>query len=133
MSHLRKIRAYLAEVESEIERAFREMEEKFERFWHMENFLEPLTNVLVTPNEVIVTADAPCCDPSSVRVRPLENRIEILARTRKVVRFMDLGINRRGEFSFYKTEVEIPVKVDFSTMKVQVRRGFIEIRISRRL
>jgi len=53
--------------------------------------LEPLCNIFVTADEVVVTADLPYTQPDTVEVEAVgENLIEISAKMKHKVRFGDL-------------------------------------------
>ena len=96
--------------------------------------LEPLCNVQVTIDEVVVTADLPNTNPESVRVETAgEDLIAIKAELRRKLRFDDLGItHRRGEFSSFRCQVRIPVPVDTEQMKIDFKRGVLEVCLPRK-
>jgi HSP20 family molecular chaperone IbpA len=76
--------------------------------------IEPLCNVSVTSDEVIVTTDLPFSDPDSVKVEPVnEKTLEISANIKRRVCCKDLGIvHQRGEFVTFSCQTRIPVAVD---------------------
>jgi HSP20 family molecular chaperone IbpA len=96
--------------------------------------IEPLRNILVTPDEVIVTADLPYAEESSVQVKPLnEDTIEINAKMTRKVRFADFGITQRaGEFQTFHCQTRIPVPVDTKKMEIRLKRGILEIHLRRK-
>ncbi|RLI47077.1 hypothetical protein DRO69_01630 [Candidatus Bathyarchaeota archaeon] len=96
--------------------------------------LEPLCNVFITVDEAIVTADLPNTDPKSIKVEALsEDSIEIRAKMKHKLRFDDFGItHRRGEFSSFRCQVRIPVPVDMEQMKIDFKRGVLEVRLPRK-
>ena len=96
--------------------------------------LEPLCNIFVTIDEVVVTADLPYAQPETVEVKAMdENVIEISAEMRRNVRFDDFGIShRKGEFSAFRSRVPIPVPVETERMKVSFKRGILEIHLPRK-
>ncbi len=76
--------------------------------WNTETCcLHALSNVFITPREVVVTADLPNIEPKTVKVEMVdENLIEITAKMKKKVRFADLGIyHSRGNFLSYVAKV----------------------------
>lgn len=97
--------------------------------------LEPLCDVLVRSDKVIVTADLPKADPESIRISGIsDDLIEITARMRVKVNFEDLGVtHRRGEFTCFSCRVSLPVPVDISGAKARYRRGILEIVLPRKL
>lgn len=96
--------------------------------------IEPLRDILVTPDEVIVTADLPYAEESSVQVKPLnENTIEINAKMTRKVRFADFGITQHaGEFQTFHCQTRIPVLVDTEKMEIRLKRGILEIHLPRK-
>jgi len=96
--------------------------------------LEPLCNVFVTTDEVVVTADLPYTEPETVKVEAIsEDRLEIGAKMRQKMRFDDFGItHRKGEFSSFRCQVRVPVPVNMKRMKVYFKRGILEIHLPRR-
>lgn len=95
--------------------------------------IEPLTNVIVEMEEVIITADIPCADTSRIRVTFLDERtLEITAQLRKKFRFEDFNIShRRGEFSRYHAMVSIPVPIE-KRIELKCQRSILEIRLPRK-
>jgi len=96
--------------------------------------LEPLCNVFVTTDDVVVTADLPYTEPETVKVEAIsEDRLEIGAKMRQKMRFDDFGItHRKGEFSSFRCQVRVPVPVNMKRMKVYFKRGILEIHLPRR-
>ncbi len=96
--------------------------------------LEPLCNVFVTIDEVVVTADLPNTNPESVKVEATGgNSIVIRANMKRKLRFDDFGItHRRGEFSSFRCQVRIPVPVDTKRMQLSFKRGILQIRLPRK-
>jgi HSP20 family molecular chaperone IbpA len=103
--------------------------------WNTESCcLEPLCNVFVTPDEVVITADLPNAEHESVKVEALsEDLIEITAKMKRKMRFDDFGItHREGEFSSLRCQPRIPVSVDTKRMKISFKHGILEIRFPRK-
>ncbi|MCD6592747.1 Hsp20/alpha crystallin family protein [Candidatus Bathyarchaeota archaeon] len=96
--------------------------------------LEPLCDVSVAPDRVIVTADLPKVDPRSIRVSGVaDDLIEITAKMRVKINFEDFGVtHRRGEFSCFSCRVPLPVPVDTSRAKARFRKGILEIILPRK-
>lgn len=124
---------YFEELESWIERV---TESSLERpSWdERECCIEPLCNIFVGPSEVIVTADLPYAEASTVKVEPIgEDAIEIMAKMKRKVSFGDFGITyREGEFSMFRCQTRIPVPVDMERMEIRFKRGILEIHLPRR-
>jgi len=127
-----------------IDEYFESLDEWTERFrgatiekpsWNQKTCtIEPLRDILVTPEEVIVTADLPYAEESTVKVRPLgEETLEITAKMRRKVRFADFGItHQKGEFQKLHCQTRIPVLVDMERMELRLKRGILEIHLPRK-
>jgi HSP20 family molecular chaperone IbpA len=96
--------------------------------------LEPLHNIFVTADEVVVTADLPYAEPETVEVEAVgENLIEMSAKMKRRVRFDDFGIShRKGEFSSFRSRARIPVPVETDRMKISFKRGILEVHLPRK-
>lgn len=127
-----------------IDEYFEDLEEWAEKFrepmierpsWNQRaSTIEPLRDILVTPDVVIVTADLPYAEENKVQVKPLDdNVIEIIAKMRRKVRFADFGITHHaGEFRMLRCQTRIPVPVDMKNMEIRIKRGVLEIRLPRK-
>jgi HSP20 family molecular chaperone IbpA len=103
--------------------------------WNTETCcLQALSNIFITPREVIVTADLPYIEPETIKVESInENVIEITAKMKKKVQFADLGIcHRQGEFLFLRCQGRIDVEVDTEKMKISCENGILELRLPRK-
>ena len=96
--------------------------------------LEPLCDVSVASDRVIVTADLPKADPRSIRVSGIsDDLIEITANMKVKINFEDFGVtHRRGEFSRFSCRVPLPVPVDTNMAKARFRNGILEIILPRK-
>jgi HSP20 family molecular chaperone IbpA len=96
--------------------------------------LHALSNVFITPREVIVTADLPNIEPETVEVKAVnENLIEITAKMKKKVRFEDFGIcHRQGEFSSLRCQGRLHVAIDTEKMEIFHEGGILEVRFPRK-
>jgi len=55
--------------------------------------MEPLRDIMVTANEVIVTVDLPYAEQNTIEVKPIgKDTIEISAKMRRKISFDDFGI-----------------------------------------
>jgi len=103
--------------------------------WNTETCcLHALSNVFITPREVIITADLPFIEPKSIQVNAMdENHIEILAKMKKKINFKDLGIfHRQGEFSFLRCQGRLQVAISADKMRVSCKDGILEVRFPRK-
>ncbi len=103
--------------------------------WNIEEHsIEPLCNVYVTPNEVIVTADLPFSDPDSIKIEPADEKtLKITAKMKQRVCCEDLGItHQKGEFSTFNCRTHIPVSVYMEKRKAKLKKGILEVRLPRK-
>lgn len=96
--------------------------------------IEPLCNVFVTADEVVVTADLPNTNPDTIKVEPLTSDVlEIKAEMKRKIRFDEFGItHRRGEFQYFRCQTRIPVPVETKRMKTQFKHGILEVHLPRK-
>ena len=96
--------------------------------------LQALSNIFITPKEVIVTADLPNIEPETIKVEAVsENVIEITAKMKEKLRFADFGIcHRDGEFSFLRCQGRLDVAVVVEKMVISCEKGILEVRLPRK-
>ncbi|MEM1606796.1 MAG: Hsp20/alpha crystallin family protein [Candidatus Bathyarchaeia archaeon] len=96
--------------------------------------LEPLFNVFVSSDRVVVTVDLPKVDQESVRIsRISDDLIEITAKMKMKINFEDFGVtHRKGEFTQFCCRVPLPVPVEISGAKARFIRGVLEITFPRK-
>jgi HSP20 family molecular chaperone IbpA len=96
--------------------------------------LHALSNVIITPREVIVTADLPKIDINTINIKKKdENFIQITARLKKKVTFIDLGIyHRQGIFSFLRCQNRVHVSFNLEKMRISYEDGILEVRFPRK-
>ena len=96
--------------------------------------LEPLYNVRVLSDEVVITADLPYADPETVEVEQRSIRTwEIRAKMKRKFSFKEFGItHRQGEFEIFKCQTRIPVLVDAKRMKKELKRNFLVVHLPRK-
>jgi HSP20 family molecular chaperone IbpA len=96
--------------------------------------MEPLRDIIVTADEVIVTVDLPYAEQNTIEVKPInKDTIEISAKMRRKISFDDFGItHHRGEFQRFRCQTRIPVPVYMDRMEIRFKRGILEIRLPRK-
>ena len=103
--------------------------------WDLKNrSIEPLREITVTPKEVIVTVDLPYAEKKTVQVKAIDaTSLEILAEMRKKIRLNELGVTyREGVIQRFHSWIRIPVRVDMQRMKIQQKKGILEIKLPRK-
>ena len=96
--------------------------------------IEPLREITVKPTEVMVTVDLPYADKKTVRVEAVNaSSLEISAEMKKKIRLTELGItHRQGVIQRFHAWIRIPVTVNMDKMKVENKKGILEIRLPRK-
>jgi len=96
--------------------------------------IEPLCNVFVGADEVVVTADLPCVDVDTINVKPLnDDLLEITAKMQRKIYFDDLGVkHRQGEFSMFHCQVHVPVPVRMEYLRTKIKKGILEVHLPRK-
>jgi HSP20 family molecular chaperone IbpA len=127
-----------------VDRYFEDMEKELDRWrgtflerpsWNAKlSALEPLKDVRVLPTEVVVTADLPLTQKSTLQVKPVDDEtLEISAKMKKKMTFKELGMTHyRGEIQRFHCQTRIPVPVDMDKMKVGFKKGLLEIHLPRK-
>ncbi len=95
--------------------------------------IEPLYNISVGSNEVIVTVDLPYVNHEEVTLKlPADDMVEVSANTKRRITFADMGVRHRGgQFKSYHARIHMPVPVVESGMTSKFKRGVLEIRLPR--
>lgn len=93
--------------------------------------IEPLRDIMLTSDEVIVTVDLPYAEQNTIKVKPIsKDTIEISAEMRRKLSFDDFGITHyKGEFERFHCQTKIPVPVYMDRMEIRFKRGILEIRL----
>ncbi|MGD0978478.1 MAG: Hsp20 family protein [Candidatus Bathyarchaeia archaeon] len=96
--------------------------------------IEPLREITVMPTEVIVTVDLPYAKEETVKVKAFDgSSLEILAEMKKKIRLTELGVtHRKGVIQRFHAWIRIPVTVNMDKMKIQHKKGILEIKIPRK-
>ena len=95
--------------------------------------IQPLYNLFVALNEVVLTVDLPFVNEKSVKLqRPSADSIELYAETKRTITFKDLGAkHRHGEFTCYRAMIRMPVPVDHKRVTKKFKGGLLEVHIHR--
>jgi HSP20 family molecular chaperone IbpA len=123
---------YFEDMERRIEQVRETLSEK--PCWDLRTCaIEPLREITVTPAEVIVTVDLPYAKKETVRIKAVDASLEIFAEMRRKIRLNELGVtHRKGVIERFHGWIHIPVTVNTAKMKVQHKKGILEIRLPRK-
>jgi HSP20 family molecular chaperone IbpA len=96
--------------------------------------IEPLREITVTPSEVIITVDLPYARKETVQVKAVDPAsLEIFAEMKKKIRLTELGVTyRKGVIQRFHGWIHIPVTVNMDKMKIQHKKGILEIKLPRK-
>jgi len=96
--------------------------------------IEPLRDITVTPKEVIVTVDLPYAKKETVKVKAVDAAsLEIFAEMKKKIRLTELGVTHRtGVIQRFHGWIRLPVTVNMDKMKIQQKKGILEIKLPRK-
>jgi HSP20 family molecular chaperone IbpA len=96
--------------------------------------IEPLREITVKSTEVVVTVDLPYANEKTVRVEAVDaSSLEIFAEMKKKIRLTELGVtHRKGMIQRFHAWIRIPVKVNMDKMKIQQKKGILEIKLPRK-
>ncbi len=127
-----------------LDRYFTDLKEELERWgetlmeapsWDTKTCeMEPLHDMKVTPTEVVVTMDLPFTTENKVQVKPVDiNTLEISAEMKRKVDLSEFGITHyQGEFKKFYCQSHIPVPVRMDKMKINFKKGILEIHLPRK-
>jgi HSP20 family molecular chaperone IbpA len=96
--------------------------------------IEPLREITVTATEVIITVDLPYARKETVQIKPVGSAsLEIFAEMKRKIRLTELGVtHRKGVIQRFHGWIHIPVMVNMDKMKIQHKRGILEIKLPRK-
>ncbi len=122
---------------SEIDRIIREIDELmdyiFERsdeLYDLEKHeLKPLTQIVETDEEVIVTLDLPGISKKDISIKSTEETLLIRANCPTKIRVRELDT----EFRCYSKSIILPTKVDPRYAKASFNNGILQIRLPKKV
>ncbi len=89
--------------------------------------LKPLTHIIETDDEIIVTVDLPCISSKDdVSIKSTEDTLTIRANLNKI-RSLDT------RFECYNKSIKLPSKVDPKYAKAYFNNGVLQIRLAKKI
>ena len=128
-----RMRDFFDEMERDIFEAFGE---KFEEHcsWDPKEFcLEPLTNVVETDNEIIITADLPYVSNDNIDLHVSEDMLHLEATLDQAVKYSQWTLQRQIEFQKFRKHIKLPPNVDSDKINASFKNGILEIRIPKKI
>jgi HSP20 family molecular chaperone IbpA len=127
------IDAYFEDMEKWAERVRETLTDK--PCWDLKTCaIEPLREINVAATEVVITVDLPYARKETVQVKPVgPASLEIFAEMKRKIRLTELGVShRKGVIQRFHAWIHVPVMVNMDKMKVQQKRGILEIKLPRK-
>lgn len=121
----------------------KEMENSFKKLFNQQffkrplstfkNFIQPLSDIKETQNNIIVTADLPGIDKKDIQLKVTENTIEIKAEKSKKLeqKRKDYYSLERSYGGFYRA-LTLPCKVKPEKAKAELKNGVLKITIPKK-
>lgn len=93
----------------------------------------PLTTVTETEDKVIVEVDLPLVKKRNIRLRLVEEGLEVEASLTRCVRFEHWGtVQRNCEFKSFYTIVPLPASVVVEGTKAIFKRGILRVELKKK-
>lgn len=138
----------MSEIDDFLEKFYR-LRRKFDRifedlesiFWFekpmhniSERYLEPLSEVLETENEIIIRMDLPYVkSKSDIEINVVNNVLIVTARMKREISMSNaLSLCRGAYFSKFKKMIRLPSDTDPSKIKARFQNGILEITIPKK-
>ena len=115
-----------------IDEIINEVEDEFHQLWSgSERWLEPLSEISVINNDIIITVDLPCIENKEyITLNLNEHSLEIKAEFIKPIKWERWGtIQKEIGFITYKKTINIPEKINPMKAKAKFNRGILTITI----
>jgi HSP20 family protein len=129
-----RIRDFLADIERDVVEAFGEMYEKRCTWDPDDCCLEPLTNIIETEDQIIITADLPYVKKDNISLHVTENMLDLQATLDESVKFAQWGtVQRNIDFCKFHTHIKLPANVDSDNIAATFKSGFLQIRFPKKI
>jgi len=129
-----RMREFFASLQKDIFEAFGETFSERCSWDPEECCLEPLTNVIETDEEIIITADLPYVLKENISLNVKENMLDIEANLEQSIHFAQWGtVQRDTEFHKFHKHIKLPSNVDSDNIKATFKNGFLQIQIPKKI
>ncbi|GIU70821.1 MAG: hypothetical protein KatS3mg003_0300 [Candidatus Nitrosocaldaceae archaeon] len=91
--------------------------------------IKPLTHIIETEDEVIVTLDLPCISKKDISIKGTEDTLIIKASCNSKIRLPELNT----EFNGYSKSIRLPTKVEPRHAKAYFNNGVLQIRLPKKI
>ena len=131
---LARMRDFFADIQRDVIEAFGEIFDERCSWDPEECCLEPLTNIIETEEEIIITADLPYVKKDEISLHVTDDMLDIQATLDQPVKFAQWGtIQRDTEFSKFHKHIKLPVNVDSDNVSATFKNGFLQIRMPKKI
>lgn len=91
--------------------------------------IKPLTHIIETEDEVIVTLDLPYISKKDISIKSTEDTLVIKANCNNKIRLPNIDT----EFRCYSKSIKLPIKVEPRHAKAYFNHGVLQIRLPKKL
>jgi HSP20 family protein len=129
-----RMRDFFMDMEKDLFEAFGEIFEE-RCTWDPEKCcLEPLTNLIETEDEIIITADLPYVKKENIELHVTDDMLDLQAELHHPVKFAQWGTVQRGiEFSKFHKHIKLSSTVDSDVVTANFKSGILEIRLPKKV
>jgi len=113
-----------------IDEFFSDLEERFRPSWsEVQHCLEPLVDVDMSEDAVIVTVDLPCVTgKDDISLNVTEDSLDLKADLQRAVRWDRWGtVQKHIEFDSFRKVVPLPAKIDPEKVNATFKNGILKV------
>jgi HSP20 family protein len=110
---------------------FEEIEESLGAMWDaLEGSLEPLAHIEEEEKVIRVTVDLPLVRKQDIKIRVLDDTLDVEAKLNRCVTFDRWGtVQRRCEFRFFHKSIHLPALVTATGAKATFKKGILVVEL----
>ncbi len=133
-SLIERMRDFFEDMQKDMLEAFGELSIEH-CSWDPENCcLEPLTNMIETAEELIITADLPYVKKDNITLTVKEDMLELDASLDQPVKFTEWGtIQRDTEFHKFHKHIKLPSNASADKIAATFKNGFLQIKLPKKI
>jgi len=129
-----RVREFFDDMEKDVIEAFGEFFEERCSWDPDECCLEPLTNMIETHDEIIITADLPYVAKENIDIQVTDDMLGLKASLDTPVKFAQWGtVQRNTEFYKFRKHLKLPVNVESNKIIATFKNGILQIRIPKKI
>lgn len=129
-----QMREFFADIEKDIFRAFGELFSEKCSWDPDECCLEPLTNLVETEEEIIITADLPYVKKDNIDITVTDDMLDLQANLERPVKFAQWGtVQRNTEFCKFHKHLKLSTTVDADNISASFKSGILQIKLPKKV